>query len=158
MPTKSPSPPPQIHDGLDSTGSPFKKCFRVLQKICSSRMILPTTYEVSGVLSFSATEVMAYGGFCDVYKGSLGVSDVCIKRLRISLTGDRTKVKQVLHPCSLRLHRHILTTFAGTLQGGCDVETHQSPKYRALHWCHLRAPPTRVRMGNRWRVEGIYQE
>lgn len=106
MPTKPRSPPPQLFDDPDSSGSAFRKCFYVLQKICSSRTILPATYEVSGELSFSTTQVMAFGGFCDVYKGSLGVFDVCIKRLRISTTGDRIKVKQVYYPCDLRLHRH----------------------------------------------------
>lgn len=64
-------------------------------------MILPATYEVSGTLSFNTTQAVAYGGFCDAFKGSLGNSDICIKRLRISATGDREMVKQVPHPRNL---------------------------------------------------------
>jgi len=128
MPTESRSPPPpQILDGLDPTCSPFRKCLYELQKTCSSRTILPATYEVSGALTLSTTEVAAYGGFCDVYKGSLDGSDVCIKRLRISATGDRALVKQVPHHCSLRLHRHALTN----LQALCK---------EAVMWKHLDHP------------------
>ena len=61
-------------------------------------MILPSTYEVSGELSCTATQPIAFGGFCDVYKGRLGLERVCIKRLRISVTGNRMLVKQVSHP------------------------------------------------------------
>ncbi|KAF9647907.1 kinase-like protein, partial [Thelephora ganbajun] len=67
-----------------------------LQKICSSRMILPSMYEVSGELSFDTMQIVAYGGFCDVYKGSLGGEGVCIKWLRITTTGDQAMVKQAL--------------------------------------------------------------
>ena len=81
------SPHPQILDGLDPTGSPFRKYLRVLQKVCSSRMILPSTYKVSGELSFTTTQPIAFGGFCDAYKGTLGGGDVCIKRFWVPITG-----------------------------------------------------------------------
>ena len=96
--TTSRSLPPQIIDGLDSVTSSFRKCLHVLQKICSSRVVLPPTYEVSGELSSTATQPVAFGGFCDAYKGTLGGADVCIKKLRISTTGDQVAVKQVSHP------------------------------------------------------------
>ena len=98
IPTTSHSSTPQILGVLDSRSSPFRKCLRVLQKVCSSRMILPSTYEVSGELSLTSTQPVAFGGFCDVHKGSLGGADVCIKRLRISTTGDRAAVRRVTHP------------------------------------------------------------
>lgn len=129
----------------------------MLQKICSLRMILPTTYKVSGELSFDATQPVAFGGFCDVHKGYLGAADVCIKRLRISATGDREMVKKVYHPHDPRLHYNSLTSYGGTLQGGSGVEASQPPEYCALQRCHLRIPPTRVRMDAWWRVERIYQ-
>lgn len=66
-------------------------------------MILPPTYEVSGKLSFNSTEAVAFGGFGDAYKGLLGPKNVCIKRLRISATGDQALVKQVFRPQNLRL-------------------------------------------------------
>ena len=69
---------PQILDGLDPTGSPFRKSLQVLRKVCSSRMILPSTYKVSDELSFTTTQPVEFGGFCDVYKGSLAGADVCI--------------------------------------------------------------------------------
>jgi hypothetical protein len=97
-PTTSHSSTPQILDDLDSMSSPSRKCLHVLRKICSSRMILPSAYEVSGELSFTTTEPVAFGGFCDVYKGTLGGADVCIKRLRITTTGDRAAVRRVTHP------------------------------------------------------------
>ena len=90
---------PQILDGLDCTGPPFRKCLRLLQKICSSRTVLPSAYEVSDKLSVTATSPVAFGGFCDVYKGTLSGENVGIKRLRISTTGDQAAVKQVAHLC-----------------------------------------------------------
>jgi len=157
-PIRSHSSSPQIFDGLDPMDSSYRKCLHVLQKICSSRMILPAMYEVSGTLSISTTQVVAYGGFCDVYRGSLGASDVCIKRLRVSATCDRAMVKQVTHPHSFWPRCHALINFVGTLQGGRDVEAPESPKHCALQRCYLRPPPTRVRMDAWRRVERIYQE
>ena len=120
-------------------------------------MILPSTYEVSGKLSSTSTHPVAYGGFCDAYSGSLGLENVCIKRLRICVTGDRALVKQVFHPCYLRLGYHILTGSGVILQGSCGVETPRSPKYCAVQGRHLRAPPTRVRMDIWWRIEAIHK-
>ena len=91
------SPLPQIVDGLDHTSSSFRKGLHTLRKICSSRTILPPTYELSEKLSFQTTQIVAFGGFCDVYKGSLAGADVCVKRLRISTTGGQEAVKKVPH-------------------------------------------------------------
>jgi len=66
-------------------------------------MILPSTYEVSGELSLSTMGVVAWGGSCDVYKGSLGGVGVSIKRLRIPVMGEQGPVKKVFHPASCRL-------------------------------------------------------
>ncbi|KAF9643100.1 kinase-like protein, partial [Thelephora ganbajun] len=85
-----------VLDSLDSTGLPFRKGLHVLQEICSSRMIFPSTYEVSDKFSLDTVQIVAHGGFCDVYKGSLGREGVCIKRLRITTTGDQAMVKQIL--------------------------------------------------------------
>ena len=59
-------------------------------------MILPLTYEVSSELSFTSTRAVAFGGFCDVYSGSLDLENVCIKRPRISATVDEALVKRVI--------------------------------------------------------------
>ena len=88
---------PQILDNLDNRGSPFRKCLHLLQKICGSRAVLPSTYEVSGELLVTTTLPIAYGGFYDVYKGTLSGENVCIKRLRISAAGDLAAVKRVAH-------------------------------------------------------------
>ena len=88
----------QTLDSLDPTGLPFRKCLHTLQEICSDRMILPSTYEVSGEISFATSSVAASGGFCDVYQGTLGNAEVAIKRLRIGPKDDEAKVYQVSHP------------------------------------------------------------
>ena len=89
----------QILDNLNPLDPPSRKCPQVLQKLCSSRAIPPLGYEVSGELSITTTQPVAFGGFCDVYKGTLGGADVCIKRLRISTMGGRVAVKQVTYRC-----------------------------------------------------------
>ena len=109
MPAESCSFPLQTLDGLDHTGSPFREGLHVLQEICSSRVILPATYEVSGELSFSTTEPVTSSVFNDIYKGSLDKVDVCIKRLRTH--EDPAEAKQVFHPHNLLLDRHALTSF-----------------------------------------------
>ena len=86
---------PQILDGLDCTGSPFRKCLRLLRKICSALTVLPSTYELSDELSVTTNLPVAFGGFCDVHKGTLSGENVCIKRLRISATGDRVVIRRV---------------------------------------------------------------
>ena len=67
-------------------------------------MILPSTYEISGELSVPLTHPVAFGGFCDIYHGSLGPNKVCVKRLRITATGDQALVKQVFRSQNLRLY------------------------------------------------------
>ena len=96
-------------------GSPSRKCLHILQKICSSKRILPPTYEVSGELSLSTMEVAAYGGFCDAYRGTLDRAGVCIKRLRISTTGDQAMVRKVSYSENRPLDPRALTSFGGTL-------------------------------------------
>ena len=90
---------PQILNDLDRMGLPTRKCLHILRKICGLRMILPSVYEVSSELSPTTAQPVAFGGFCDVYKGTLGGADVCIKRLRISTMGDQVAVRQVTHHC-----------------------------------------------------------
>ena len=89
---------PQILDILDPTDLSFRKCLDALQEVCSDRMILPSTYEVSGEISFATSSMAASGSFCDVYQGTLGHAKVAIKRLRIGPQDDEEKVSQVPHP------------------------------------------------------------
>ncbi|KAF9641912.1 kinase-like protein, partial [Thelephora ganbajun] len=85
-----------VLDSLDSIGLPFRKGLHVLGEFCGSRMIFPSTYEVSDKLSLDTVQIVAYGGFCDVYKGSFCGAYVAVKRLRISTVGDRAAFKQTL--------------------------------------------------------------
>lgn len=121
-------------------------------------MILPPMYEVTGTLSFNNKEAVAYSGFCDIYKGSLSITDVCIKRLRISTMSNRTKVKQVSRLHNLQLDYHALKSFGGALQGGCDVEAPKSPEYCAIQGRHVRTPSTGVILDAWWGVERVHQE
>ena len=99
----------------------------MLREICSSRMILPSTYEVSGELSRNTNKPIAYGGFSNVYKGYNGHENVCIKRLRRDVAGDQTLVKQVSYPHNLRPEYYDLTT----LEALCR---------EAVIWKHLNHP------------------
>ena len=94
---------------LDRTGGSSKKCLQVLRKICGLRKVLPTTYELPKNVSPIGELPSAFGGFCDAYEGTLNAK-VCIKKLRISATGDREKVKEVpIYPRNLLSNRHFLT-------------------------------------------------
>lgn len=89
----------QILVRLDRTGGSSRKCLHVLRKICGFRKVLPTTYELSRDVLPIRQSPDAFGGFCDAYEGTLSVR-VCIKRLKISATGDLEKVKKVPHLCN----------------------------------------------------------
>ena len=132
----------------------------MLRRICGFRATLPASYQVSEALSFTSQVPIAFGGFCDAYKGTLAPGTaVCIKRIRVSATDDKEKLKQVRHSSTfnVRPEPHWLTGFAVVLQGGCGVETPQPPPHRTLHRRHARAPSACVRMDARGRVEKLYQ-
>ena len=137
-PTKSYSSSPQILDGLDRTGPQFKEGLHALRKLCGSRAILPATCLVSGKLSISTTRIDKCG---EIYKGSLGDTNVCIRRRVGDFWGN---IERVSCPHSIWLDCHALTSFEGTLQGGRDMEVPQSPKYCVLQGCHPQPPSTRV--------------
>ena len=100
--TRSYSSPSQILDGLDRMGSPFRDCLHVLREICCSRTVLPPSYEVFSALSFVTAHPVASGSWSDVYRGTLGTADVCIKRLLVTLD-SWARCKQVSYLHSLRL-------------------------------------------------------
>ena len=100
---------PQILNGLDHTGSPFKEGLSVLRELCSSRAILPTSYKLPGELSFSTMWPVSSCGSADIYRGTLDEVDVCIKQLRIYI--NVAKFKQVPHSHNLQLDHHILIGF-----------------------------------------------
>jgi hypothetical protein len=95
----------------------------------------------------------AFGGFCDAYEGTLDAK-VCIKRLRISDTGDLERVKEVSRSRNLLLD-HPLTSFEAVLQRGRGVETLEPPKYCPFQGCHVQSPSTYLRMDAWWRATGV---
>lgn len=94
MPWRSSSPVLQVLVRLDRVGGKSRKCLQVLRRICGSRKVLPTNYELSEKLSPPGQQPTAFGGFCDTYEGTLSVK-VCIKRLKLSATSDQGKIKEV---------------------------------------------------------------
>jgi hypothetical protein len=88
----------QVLEQLHRTGQPSRKCFQVLRKICGIRGTLPLSYQMPGAL-LSVTELpVAFGGFCDVYKGEVGTgSGVCVKKIRRCITDNIHELKQAGH-------------------------------------------------------------
>ena len=101
MPSKPCSSSLQILDGLDRTGSQFREGLYVLRELCGSRAIVPATCLVSGKLSFSTTMITVSGESGEIYKGSLGDADVCIKRLGTTARNWPAKIRQVFRSQSL---------------------------------------------------------
>ena len=100
--TKPCSPTPQILDSLDHADLSFREGLHVLGKICSPREILPITCGVSDELRFDE-QLVEYGRFGDIYKGTLGRADVCIRRIRAPSDLERAQVNQASSPHNLRL-------------------------------------------------------
>ena len=70
-------------------------------------MTLPTSYQMAGALSFTGEAPIAFGGFGDAYRGTLGTSTaICIKRIRITSIADKEMLKQVRHQFSPRPDLH----------------------------------------------------
>ena len=85
----------QALDSLDPPGTAFRKCLRELRSICSAGVILPTSYTpLSDFLSIDP-DPFAGGGYGDVYKGTLGDSRVCVKRMRVYTNDDPQKTAKV---------------------------------------------------------------
>ena len=114
MASKSCSSSLQILDGLDRTGSQFREGLHLLRELCGSWAVLPATYLVSGKLLFS-TMVRTINGYKEIYTGSLGDADVCIKKLPLTFWNVPAQIQRVSRPHSLWLDRHALTSFEGTL-------------------------------------------
>ena len=90
--------PSQTVNRFIRVGLPPGKCLHVLRKISSTRGVLPSSCEVSGTLTPLAGSPVAYGGFCDVQRGSLSTrrtDDVCIKKLRMHNESNPEKIKKV---------------------------------------------------------------
>ena len=90
------TPRTQVLEQLDHTGQPFRKGLQVLKKVSGSRGTLPLLYQVPRVLPSISGLPVAFGGFCDVYKGKVDTgADVCIKKIRICSTDNVNELAQV---------------------------------------------------------------
>ena len=105
----------------------------MLQKICSTRRVIPATFDVSGALL--PPEEVGPREFSDRYKGSLS-AEVCIKNLRIYSHGNQDATKEVPHLWS-PIRSPPLTNFEVVLQGSCHVETLEASKYYNLEGYHV---------------------
>ena len=88
---RSPLKSVQALDSLSPTSVSFQKCLREFRDICSTKMILPTSYAISSSLLNIGRHPVASGGPCDVYEGTFNDSRVYIKRIRVYSQDDRNK-------------------------------------------------------------------
>ena len=75
---------PQALDVTPTTDDVSRRCLHKLQAICGHRIVLPSSYNVSGDLSRNGSHPAASGGFSDVWEGTYDSRKVCIKCLRIT--------------------------------------------------------------------------
>ena len=78
----------------------FRRCSRLLYKICKARGILPASYVVQPELTHVG-EIEWSGGFADVSKGEYRGRPVAIKHLRIRAKDEFDKVFKVSNPARL---------------------------------------------------------
>ena len=87
---------------LDHTSQSFRKCSQVLQELCGSRGVLPTSYRMPEFFSSMSDKPVAFGGFSDVFKGEIGVGvEVCVKKIRICSNSDMGALRRVRRTSSL---------------------------------------------------------
>ncbi|EIN03690.1 kinase-like protein, partial [Punctularia strigosozonata HHB-11173 SS5] len=67
---------------------------RELRSLCGETGLLPTSYELSGLVKSDDEEPCSSGGFSDVWRGEHNGVPVALKVLRLH-AGDRAKYKQV---------------------------------------------------------------
>jgi hypothetical protein len=84
---------PQALCIIPTTDDVFRQCLRKLRSICGYHTTLPSSHLLFGDLARVGDDPIAWGGFADVYKGTLSDRNVCIKVLRISLSDDQTLAK-----------------------------------------------------------------
>jgi len=75
--------PLQALDNLDPTTTTFSGTLSELQEICASRSVLPSSHVLSNDQLIIEEEPFAFGGYSDVYKGTLSNLGVCVKGLRV---------------------------------------------------------------------------
>jgi len=73
---------------------PFRRCSRLLYKICKARGILPASYVMNPELTYVG-ELGWHGGSADVSKGEHKGRPVAIKHLRIGAKDEFDKIFKV---------------------------------------------------------------
>lgn len=84
----------QVLGRLDRTGQLFRMYLLALQKICNVWGVLPASYLIPGAISSIAEQPVAFGGFCDVFRGKVTGTYVCIKRIRICSNSNVDELRQ----------------------------------------------------------------
>lgn len=80
----------QVLGRLDPSGDASRKCLRELRSICGSRMMFPASYIIQSQDLQINARPFDYGGSGDVFKGTFGGSEICVKRIRV-YTQDTSK-------------------------------------------------------------------
>ena len=83
----------QVLGNLDPASQTSRRCLRALRSICGARGVPPTSYILSPNLLEIDPLPFTSGGSCDVYKGTLNGSDVCIKHVRVYVQSQAQTTK-----------------------------------------------------------------
>ena len=79
-------------DTLEPTSATFRRTLRKLQELCTSQIRVPSSHLLKVELLNINKERIASGGFSDVFRGTYDGGEVCVKKLRVSSTGNSQKV------------------------------------------------------------------
>jgi hypothetical protein len=90
---------PQALIDLEPTSVAFGQILRKLQKICTSRMRLPSSYILPADELNINGGPFATGGFSDVFNGTYRGSVVCVKRLRVASTSSLENIRKGFTHC-----------------------------------------------------------
>ena len=120
--------------------------------------MLPTLYTLSSDLLARNPDPFASGGYGDVYRGTLGDTKVCIKRVRAYTRDGPEKAIKVRYRCHCLPCSPSLTKPVDLLQGGGDVETFETPEYRTPTWRHYRSIPAHLGVGVQRGPTGLHPD
>ena len=120
--------------------------------------ILPTSYTLPSDLLKIGSDPFTSGGYGDVYRGTLGGSMVCVKRVRMYTQDGPHKAIKVCYrrrcfPCLPSL-----TKITGLLPRGRNLETPGTPEYLTAPRCHYHTPPAGFELDARRRPVGIHRK
>ena len=120
-------------------------------------MILPPSYILPPQTLETDPVPFAHGGSCEVYKGTLNGSKVCIKHIRV-YAHDTPQAKAKVRFWRTRFPSTPLShhSNSGILQRGRDMETFGAPKRFAPSGHYHRALPTDFELGTRWESARVY--